>query len=141
MSSYLYIGTSVNLYGVNLDLNGVTKYFEILPTETHLLGELKSPGKQNSAKYKKSVWVFTTEGYFEDLNSAALDFFSKFSSKKICSPDFYGMDEGCLDFFIAQKVNHGELGNEIALYVTNEVSHLISSMGLPVKFSACNIVR
>lgn len=141
MSNEIYISTSIYLYGVNLDLNGVTDYFGVSPTETHLLGDLKSPGKANSAKYKKNVWIFTTDGYFDDLNAAALDFFSKFSKNKINSQNFYGMDEGCLDFFIAQKVDEGRLGQEINFSVTNEVSNLISSMGLSVNFSACNIVR
>ncbi len=141
MSSGMYVRVALYMHGINLDVDGITSYMKIEPTEVHLAGDLKSPGKPNSARYSKGIWSFVVDGYSNDLNAEVLRFMESVGSRKIGGVDFYGVDDGYIDVFVAVNVSSDRISDSISFSLSNEVIGLLFSTSLSVNVSVCHVVE
>lgn len=136
-----YLRMAVYLFGEKLDLDKVTHVLGVQPSEMHVLGELKSPRKKNSAKHKRNMWSLISEIYSDDFNDSAIRFLNPIIGVDIKSLSDHGLEEAYVDFFLANSVGVGELGNSISFDMSVDLVGIFSGISIPVRFSLCNIQK
>lgn len=134
------VQVSIYLKGQDLNIDQATRLFGVSPTRVHMKGEKKVPGNPNSAVYLTNIWALSKKMDSDDVTSALNEIFSRPFKLGNWLSELMA-DNAYIDVFLANTVEVEDMSESIKFTLDEGAISLLSSLGLPVHFSVCNVTK